>query len=100
MVKRKTREQKKIAELRRKLSVQTVQTQINTNDLNSPKESKKFFYKLPTDSPVKTIQTNTYQFLGNDLRKTFLLSSAIVAMQIICFMLLKFNFIRISFLKY
>lgn len=82
---KKTRQQKIIAELRRKLSVK------------APVEvSPEFVVKEPSPSkltqinqPLKTTPSLTYSYLLPDLLKTTILTMSIITLQLILFFLLK-----------
>lgn len=94
--KRKTREQKKLADLRHSFIHDLVSKEISetkitlpTKDLISPLEKT----KIPS-------QTNLYPHLIKDLSKTGLLTTAILTIQIVLFFLLKNHTLAIPGLNY
>jgi len=94
--KRKTREQKKLADLHHKfihaLASQTppaVKIQIQSKDLISP-----------SNKPNQRISTNKYPYLIKDLSKTGILTLGILAFQIILLTLLKNHVVTIPGIGY
>jgi len=96
MGKRKTREQKKIAELRHKLSNQTVSSKQEPVKENN---TKKFFYKLPNNIKYHGVST-PYLYLQDDLYKTSLLSLFIIAIQLCLLFLLQAHILTIPAMHY
>jgi hypothetical protein len=93
---RKTREQKKLADLRHQfihtLASQTpsaVKIQIQPKDLI-----------IPSGKPNQQISTNKYPYLVKDLSKTGMLTLGILAFQIILFALLKNHTLTIPGIGY
>lgn len=93
MGKRKTREQKKIAQLRHKLSSQTHLAVVPETE--TEKTQKKQFYKLPEHAKRTSETTSSYIFLQKDLSKTFFLSLAILIFQFLLLFLLKTHVMRL-----
>ncbi len=88
--KRKTREQKKLADLRHNFTHQEI---LNTL------ETKPAFTKIETKKPVVTTYSS-YPYLAKDLTKTFVLSASIIAIQILLFISLKIHLIKIPGISY
>ena len=93
MTKRKTKAQKKIAELRHKLSYQkgtsitTIATKTTSQMQQEPQ--KKLFYKLPEHIKHIHDTSPSYTYLRKDLIRTALLSGSIVVLQLLLFIFLK-----------
>lgn len=82
---KKTRQQKIIAELRRKLSVKNpmeVSPQLVLKEPSLPKLTQ-------INQPLKTTPSLTYSYLLPDLLKTTVLTMSVIALQLILFFLLK-----------
>jgi hypothetical protein len=79
MSKRKTRKEKVISELRRKLAT------------NQPTQSSQTFVSTHQYAPTTTYATTVlaHHYLKKDLLKTFFLTSAIVAIELILFIFTK-----------
>ncbi|KKS10890.1 MAG: hypothetical protein UU67_C0093G0003 [Candidatus Daviesbacteria bacterium GW2011_GWB1_41_5] len=88
--KRKTREQKQIADLRHNFIHQTV---VNTF------EARPAFPKISEKKPVTTSYL-AYPYLAKDLTKTFLLTASIIGVQILLFISLKTHIIKIPGISY
>jgi len=84
----KTLEQKKIAEYRR----YQYRFKVNTVDYSSDKEA------LPQTSTI-TINSK-YPYLARDIKKTALITFAILAIQIILFFILKQDLLVLPMIKY
>lgn len=104
--KKKTRKQKVLADLHRKLQSLKDQTSavLNEDEKNKPRESYK---KIPevkpatstiSSHPIATI--NNYPFLVKDISKTGMLTAIILIIQLILFFLLKNHIIKISGIIY
>jgi len=89
---RKTREQKKLADLRHKIFHKTVNY---TFDVSTP--SIKNEAKSTPQSPASTI---SYSYLMQDLTKTVTLTAVIIGAQIFLFLLLKIHLINIPGIIY
>lgn len=88
--KRKTREEKKLADLRHTFTHQ--------NTLNTL-ETKPLFTKIETKKPTVATYSN-YPYLAKDLTKTFILSASIIGAQILLFISLKTHLIKIPGISY
>ena len=105
--KRKTREQKKLADLRHTFRHAFVE-QINSAAKNTAQISDRFVAKpvginTPIRLPIKSNQQtaiNQYPFLIKDLSKTGLLTLTILLFQIILFTLLKNHLVTIPGIGY
>jgi hypothetical protein len=103
--KKKTKEQKIIADLRRQLlkdnlSSQKVQeTKQDTPQANSAKEIT-FKKDFVSDVAPKKNNIVNYSYLMHDLRKTAVLTSSIVALQIVLFFLLTHKILILPGLSY
>ena len=87
--KRKTRQEKMIADLRRQLATQTPETtspRVHPNNTYSLSFNKDALQKTPVaGSSTKTIN---YTYILSDLRKTALLSILAVAVQVVLYLVL------------
>lgn len=98
--KKKTRQQKIVADLKRELVKKTLSSQ---NDqvvkLDTPKEilPKKEFLAKPVE---KKDNATNYNYLIRDLRKTALLTTSIIALQIILFFILTNKILVLPGLSY
>jgi hypothetical protein len=91
--KRKTKEQKKLADLRHNFE--------HTYKLPaSPSVSIKPAYNTKIEAKTSTISINSYPFLKKDLSKTGLLTLGILAFQIILFFILKNHIIVLPGINY
>lgn len=88
--KRKTREEKKLADLRHTF---THQTTLNTL------ETKPLLTKIAIKKPAVTTYSS-YPYLAKDLTKTFVLTASIVGIQILLFISLKTHLIKIPGISY
>lgn len=88
--KRKTREQKQIADLRHNFIHQTV---VNTFEARS--SSTQILEKKPV-----TVSYLSYPYLVKDLSKTFILTASIIGIQILLFISLKTHLIKIPGISY
>jgi len=88
--KRKTREQKQIADLRHNFTHQIV-----TNTF----EARPVFSKISEKKPV-TVTYSAYPYLAKDLTKTFLLTASIIGVQILLFISLKTHLLKIPGISY
>ena len=90
---KKTREQKIISDLRRKitLSRQPNQIKTSTQDVNSETPQKAFTFSIPSIMPQKNnVQSSTiYPYLFSDLRKTTALTGLILCVELLLFFLMK-----------
>lgn len=94
--KRKTREQKKLADLRHNFTHTLVKNTISEAKIRtSPKEKPQTSEKLAS---VTTL--NEYPYLMKDLSKTTMLTAAMLSLQFLLFFLLKNNIINIPGLIY
>lgn len=88
MGKHKTRKEKIISDLRKKLAVQTSSVSFTSNN-----------FKLPSlKQPVSSIQTSfiyTHESLSSDLLKTLFLTSSLIISEIIIFFLLKNQILKL-----
>ena len=87
--KRKTRQQKKLADLRHNIQHQTIDYTFEVKPSSTKIEDK--------PSAQSTV---AYPYLVKDLTKTITLSGLIIGAQIFLFLLLKFNTIKIFGLSY
>lgn len=105
---KKTKQQKIIADLRRKLQYenqttlskkpsteQAIFTHAKTTNL--PKE---FSFKKPSENLQNRIVNNNYPYLKHDLFKTGILTGSIVFAQLFLFFLLKNHIIILPMVKY
>src|SRR4030067_2355614 len=93
MARRKTRQQKIIAELRRQLSVtrEPAKSQVVPGVeavKPTPKAEKRVYYPTPKTTSVKHL-TYTNPYLAKDLRKTAILTAGIVLGQLLLFLLFR-----------
>lgn len=94
--KRKTREQKKLADLRHNFTHALVKNTISEAKIRTlPKEKSQASEKLTT---ITTL--NEYPYLMKDLSKTAMLTAAMLSLQFLLFFLLKNNIINIPGLIY
>lgn len=94
--KRKTREEKKLADLRHSFTHDLVSKAISGTKITLPtKEIISPLEKTKSPSP-----TNLYPYLIKDLSKTGLLTTAILTIQIVLFFLLKNHTLTIPGLNY
>lgn len=81
--KKKTREQKILAAIHRKAQLEKLQHYSFTKKSNyEPKEQKRL-NKQPEISSMQTFAMHPYRYLIRDLRKTLLVTVAIIAIQVI-----------------
>jgi hypothetical protein len=103
--KKKTRQQKIIADLRRQLLKEDLSSQksqkvkFNTPQVNIPQEipQKKEF---PIETAVKKENGASYNYLIHDLRKTAMLTASVIALQIILFLVLTNKILVLPGLSY
>ncbi len=88
--KRKTREDKKLADLRHTFTHQNI---LNTL------ETKSSFTKISAKKPTITTYSS-YPYLAKDLTKTFILTASIIGVQILLFISLKTHLIKIPGISY
>ncbi len=88
--KRKTREQKKLADLRHTFTHQAI---LNTF------ETKPVFPKISEKKPVIATYS-VYPYLVKDLTKTFVLTASIIGVQILLFISLKTHLLKIPGISY
>jgi len=81
---RRTREEKKIADQRHLL----YHLETSTAPVNSPSEKSTSEYKLETSIPRTNIATSSYAYVTKDLRKTAVVTAAIIVAQIFLFIVL------------
>ncbi len=97
--KKKTRQQKIIADLRRQLNASTNHVTFSVSN-----EEKKETPVIQTTfkAPIKRqeIFTNTYPYLVKDLRKTAILSAVIIVLQFLLLFILKAHIFSIDGLIY
>lgn len=95
---KKTREQKKIADLRRQ--IYAANPPIATLELKTERTEEKPAFSIPTakSSSYSTLVNTSY--LIKDLRKTAILTAAIVAVQFILLFLLKNHIFTVGGLTY
>ena len=97
--KKKTRQQKIIADLRRQVT--TTHTDFSSNEGHQPTvlytPTQKSIYTMNTNKQAYTI---SYSDISHDLSKTSLLTFAIIAFDMVLFFLLKNHFIRIPFVQF
>jgi len=106
MAKRKTRQQKIIADLRRQLSttkIEPVRTQILTRDKLATEET-------PQEKKVNTVINNivkdtkhlayTNPYLAKDLRKTAILTTGIILAQLLLFFLFRQHILILPGISY
>ncbi|MBI3984791.1 MAG: hypothetical protein HY344_02500 [Candidatus Levybacteria bacterium] len=86
---RKTREQKKLSDLRH-----TFTHQIVTNTFETRPSSTQISPK------VIAVATSNYPYLVKDLSKTFILTASIIGLQILLFISLKTHLIKIPGISY
>ena len=104
--KKKTRQQKIIADLRRQLY--TSQTKYAPLEIKTEKNTQSVSITLPKQPSLNTTIpkipapafTNTYPYLAKDLKKTAILTTAIFAAQLILFFTLVNHIIVIPGLTY
>lgn len=89
--KRKTKEQKKLADSRHDFMRVTVNPLASTYQFQSPKN---------LESKAKTVNVDSYLYLKKDLLKTTMLTLSILAFQFLLFAILKNHTIVIPGLKY
>ncbi|OGH08314.1 MAG: hypothetical protein A2171_03015 [Candidatus Levybacteria bacterium RBG_13_35_9] len=89
---RKTREQKKLADLRHKILHKTVNYTFDASSLSIKNEAKS------TSQPQ--INNTSYSYLMHDLTKTVTLTAAIIGAQIFLFLILKTHLINIPGITY
>jgi len=90
--KRKTREQKKLADLRHKIFHKAVNYTFDTSSPSVKNEAKSF--------PQSSTNTVSHPYLIKDLTKTITLTGFIIGAQIFLFLLLKTNFLKIPGITY
>lgn len=86
---KKTRQQKIVAELRRKLQIQN-QTYAFSPSQTPEQPKKKHAYVLRT-----TPNVTAYPYIKHDLLKTFILTGTVIIFELILFFLTKYNILRI-----
>lgn len=96
--KKKTREQKIIADLRNQLAEVSPSYSLKTEEY--PKQNTKKYISPPFIQVTPKAIHVSYQYLYHDLTKTGILTLGIVAAQIILFFLLKNHIIKISMLNF
>lgn len=96
--KKKTREQKIIADLRNQLA-QTAPSY--TLSKTEEHRQEKHVYN-PLQSPQTTVKVSngTYAYLSHDLIKTGILTASLTGIQLVLFFLLKNHIVRIPMLSY
>lgn len=94
--KRKTREQKKLADLRHNFTHHQVSKEISVTKI---KLSTKEIIR-PLEKTKNSNSTNLYPYLIKDLSKTGLLTTTILTIQIVLFFLLKNHTLKIPGLNY
>ena len=94
--KRKTREQKKLADLRHNFTHDQMSKAIPSTKIKLPTKE----IVLPLEKTKSSNSTNLYSYLIKDLSKTGLLTTAILTIQIILFSLLKNHTLKIPGLNY
>jgi hypothetical protein len=96
---KKTREQKIIADLHRKLQSQSVSGSASSRHVYSP--SSAYTYKTQTTGAIKPIAVMTdFSYIKHDLIKTTLVTCAIVLFQLALFHLLRSHIIMIPMVRY
>ena len=105
--KKKTRKQKALADLHRKLqSLKAQNFVVSREEKNTkPQESSRInITNLPINIPVNTPSSrssvNTYPFLLKDISKTGILTTAILTLQLILFFLLKNHIFKLPGIIY
>lgn len=88
--KRKTRQDKKLADLRHTFTHQNI---LNTL------ETKPSFTKIAIKKPTITTYSS-YPYLAKDLTKTFILTASIIGAQILLFISLKTHLLKIPGISY
>lgn len=89
---RKTREQKKLADLRHIIQHKTVSYTFDTSTPSIKNEAK--------STPQSPANTASYSYLMHDLTKTVTLTAVIIGVQIFLFLLLKTHFLKIPGITY
>ncbi|MGH7245903.1 MAG: hypothetical protein ACREGI_03150 [Candidatus Levyibacteriota bacterium] len=98
---RKTREQKIITELRRKLTQTSLNDLPKDQDITPVHHEEKPSHITYQFSVKKSIaQTATTPYLFHDLQKTIFLSLAVIAAEIILFTFLRNHIISLPFIGY
>lgn len=89
---RKTREQKKLADLRHIIQHKAINYTFDTSSPSVKNEAK--------SSPQVSASTINYSYLIHDLTKTVTLTAVIIGAQIFLFLLLKTHFLKIPGITY
>lgn len=94
---KKTREQKKKADLRKSVSFATAQPE---HIVSSPTYVFSSSEKQQTPVDPLSRKSNVVAIVRHDLRKTAFISLSILALQILFFLLLKNHLLAINFVRY
>ncbi len=103
--KKKTRQQKIVADLKRQLLKKTLSSHTETS-VEKPKasEKKEFKEKEEEEQVIKTTNKKedglNYDYLIHDLKKTAILTSSVIALQIILFLVLTNKILILPGLSY
>lgn len=89
---KRTREQKKIADLRRQIYYSLGKDHVSTFEINHPKEKENKFRS--------SVLINAYPFLARDILKIGILTATILTLQVILFFLLKKHIITLPNISY
>jgi len=100
--KRKTRQQKKIAELRHKLNLQHSSFEAEPEGKKETQKEKKSLYTfeaVKTDNTKKITEENasTVDYVYKDLKKTSILTASIIGLELILYFFLKTHLLFNSF---
>lgn len=97
---KKTREQKKIADLRKKLQEQTSPSVMQTKASGLPSQPM-VRYNIPLAIKKDSLYSpSSYVTIVHDVRKTFLLTTSIITVELILFFLLTHHIVTIPMLRY
>lgn len=103
---KKTKEQKKIADLRRRLQFQTEKNTINNEarkslysieTTNQPKRESIYSFKHEIKNKASIIN---YDYVMEDLKRTGILTGSVIAAQLVLFYLLKTHILSLPMVKF
>ena len=98
MGKKKTRQEKKIAELQKRLTLQ--QTVSHHTSTSSVVKKATYTFAQPTTFHKSTPQIYEYAYVTHDIIKTMVLTFSIIAFQVILFFLLRIHVLKLPGLSY
>ncbi len=98
--KKKTKQQKIVADLRRQLLKKNLSNKNETPVVKSVRDDKKPLIEEPQIKVVKKETNFNYSYLTHDLKKTAVLTSSIVALQIILYFALTNKILILPGLSY